>query len=94
MPINPPAFKRYVEFTLIGTDSADNGMTFFRGNKEWVMEEIQCEEVRKKLPDYRERLLKHPEKGQIERHLYYCPECIFQLALVTARSLEKIPTPL
>jgi hypothetical protein len=59
-----------------------------------VMEEIQCEEVRKKLPDYRERLLKHPEKGQIERHLYYCPECIFQLALVTARSLEKIPTPL
>jgi len=57
-----------------------------------VMEEIQCEDVRKKLPVYQERLLKHPEKGQIERHLYYCPECIFQLALVTARSLEKIPT--
>ena len=53
------------------------------------MEEILCEDVRKKLADYRERLLKHPEKGQIERHLFYCPECIFQLALVTARSLDK-----
>ncbi len=53
------------------------------------MEEILCSEVREKLADYRERKLMHPEKGQIERHLFYCPECIFQLALVTARSLEK-----
>jgi len=72
---------------LMGVDSFS-----CRKNERWVMEEIQCEEVRKKLPDYRERLLKHPEKGQIERHLFYCPECIFQLALVTARSLDKVPT--
>lgn len=53
------------------------------------MEEIHCEEVRRKLADYRERKLKHPEKGMIERHLFYCPDCIFHLALVTARSLDK-----
>ena len=53
------------------------------------MEEIQCSEVRPKLADYRERKLKHPEKGMIERHLFYCPDCIFHLALVTARSLDK-----
>lgn len=53
------------------------------------MEEILCNEVRKKLADYRERLLRHPEKGQIERHLFYCPDCLFHLALVTASSLEK-----
>jgi hypothetical protein len=57
--------------------------------------EIRCEDVRKKLGDYREHLLKHPEKGMIERHLFYCPECIFQLALITARSLdhEKVEIP-
>jgi len=54
-----------------------------------VMEEIRCEEVRKRLADFRERRVKYPEKGQIERHLYYCPDCIFQLALITARSLDK-----
>jgi len=52
------------------------------------MEEIHCSEVRRKLADYREHKLKHPEKGRVERHLFYCPECIFQLALVTARSLD------
>jgi hypothetical protein len=52
------------------------------------MEEISCSSVRKKLAEYREHKLKHPEKGQVERHLFYCPECIFQLALVTARSLD------
>ncbi len=51
--------------------------------------EINCEEVRKNLQEYREHRLGPPQKGQIERHLYYCPECIFHLALVTARSLEK-----
>jgi hypothetical protein len=54
-----------------------------------AMEEISCEEVRLKLSDYREHLLFHPEKGRIERHLYYCPDCIFHLALITALSLEK-----
>jgi hypothetical protein len=55
--------------------------------------EIRCEEVRKKLADYREHRLKHPEKGKIERHLFYCPDCIFHLAIITAMSLEheKIP---
>ena len=53
------------------------------------MEEILCSEVRRKLADYREHKLKHPEKGRVERHLFYCPECIFQLALVTARSLDE-----
>jgi hypothetical protein len=54
-----------------------------------VMEEIRCEVVRKKLADYREHRLGPPEKGQIERHLFYCPDCIFHLALVTAKSLER-----
>lgn len=53
------------------------------------MEEILCADVRKQLADYRERRLKHPEKGRIERHLFYCPDCIFHLALVTAQSLDK-----
>ena len=51
--------------------------------------EIRCEEVRKKLADYRERRLLHPEKGMIERHLFYCPDCIFHLALITAKSLDQ-----
>jgi hypothetical protein len=55
--------------------------------------EIRCEDVRPKLADYREHKLKHPEKGMIERHLFYCPDCIFHLAVITAKSLdrEKIP---
>jgi len=72
------------------------GRLFFPGEKREVrvMEEILCEEVRQKLADYRERKLKHPEKGMIERHLFYCPDCIFHLALVTAKSLDrnKVPT--
>ncbi len=57
------------------------------------MEEISCREVRKKLPNYREHRLGHPEKGMVERHLFYCPDCIFHLALITARSIgpQKIP---
>jgi hypothetical protein len=62
-----------------------------RGRRKARVMEISCEDVRKKLIDYREYRLIHPEKGQIERHLFYCPECIFQLALVTARSLESVP---
>ena len=53
------------------------------------MEEIKCAEVRRKLSDYREHRLFPPEKGMVERHLFYCPDCIFHLALVTARSLDK-----
>jgi len=53
------------------------------------MEEIRCVEVRRKLADYREHRLIFPEKGMIERHLFYCPDCIFHLALVTARSLDR-----
>lgn len=53
------------------------------------MEELRCEEVRKMLVDFREGRLESPEKGQIERHLYYCPDCIFHLALITARSLDE-----
>lgn len=59
----------------------------------WVMEEIQCKEVRKKLAAYREYKLGPPEKGQIERHLFYCPDCIFHLALITAQSLDKQKIP-
>jgi hypothetical protein len=55
--------------------------------------EIRCGEVRQKLADYREHRLKHPEKGMIERHLYYCPDCIFHLALITAKSLEHDKVP-
>ena len=55
--------------------------------------EIRCEEVRKKLADYREHRLKHPEKGMIERHLYYCPDCIFHLALITSKSLDREKVP-
>ena len=54
--------------------------------------EIRCEEVRQKLADYREHKLRHPEKGMIERHLFYCPDCIFHLALITAMSLEQEKT--
>lgn len=57
------------------------------------MEEILCADVRKQLADYRERLIKHPEKGQIERHLYYCPDCIFHLALITAIRMENEKLP-
>jgi len=57
------------------------------------MEEISCGQVRLKLADYREHRLKHPEKGQVERHLFYCPDCIFHLALITARSLDKEEIP-
>ena len=53
------------------------------------MEEIRCSEVRRKLADFREHRLFPPEKGMVERHLFYCPDCIFHLALVTARSLDK-----
>ena len=65
----------------------------------WVLEvspveETTCKEVRGQLADYRKHRVKHPEKGRIERHLYYCPECIFQLALVTARSLDQERTRL
>ena len=56
------------------------------------MEEIHCGEVRRKLRDYREHRLGPPEKGMIERHLFYCPDCIFHLALVTARSLDEQAT--
>lgn len=55
--------------------------------------EINCETVRRKLADYREHRLKHPEKGMIERHLYYCPDCIFHLAVITAKSLDKEKVP-
>lgn len=55
--------------------------------------EIRCEEVRLKLADYREHKLKHPEKGMIERHLFYCPDCIFHLAVITAKSLDKERIP-
>lgn len=55
--------------------------------------EIRCEEVRKRLPDYREYRLKHPEKGMVERHLFYCPDCIFHLALITAKSLDRNKVP-
>lgn len=51
--------------------------------------EISCEEVRKKLADYREHRILHPEKGMIERHLFSCPDCIFRLALITAKSLDE-----
>lgn len=54
----------------------------------WIME-IRCEEVQKKLADYKEHRLVHPEKGMIERHLFYCPDCIFHLALITANSLDR-----
>jgi hypothetical protein len=57
------------------------------------MEEMLCEEVRRNLADYREHRLYPPEKGKIERHLYYCPDCILQLALITALSLEKEKVP-
>jgi hypothetical protein len=55
--------------------------------------EIQCEVVRRKLPDFRKFQLEHPEKGMIERHLFYCPDCIFHLAIITALNPEhsKIP---
>jgi hypothetical protein len=61
----------------------------------WVkaMEEIRCDQVRRMLADYRESRLGPPEKGQIERHLFYCPDCIFHLALITARSLDKDRVP-
>jgi hypothetical protein len=55
--------------------------------------EINCEEVRKLLADYREHRLGYPEKGMIERHLYYCPDCIFHLAVITAMSLDKEKLP-
>ena len=51
--------------------------------------EIKCEDVRKMLADYREHRLMHPEKGMIERHLFSCPDCIFRLALITAKSLDE-----
>ena len=63
-------------------------LQFFMARQVRAME-ISCEDVRKNLKDYREHRLGPPQKGQIERHLFYCPECIFHLALVTARSLEK-----
>jgi hypothetical protein len=37
--------------------------------------------------------LKHPEKGMVERHLFYCPDCIFHLALITAKSLDRNKVP-
>jgi hypothetical protein len=48
------------------------------------MEEIRCEEVRKLLGNYRQALLNPPEKGQVERHLFYCADCVNQLAAQTA----------
>lgn len=57
------------------------------------MEEISCGEVRRKLAEYREHRLLSPEKGRVERHLFYCPDCIFHLALITARSLDKQKIP-
>ncbi len=57
------------------------------------MEEIHCSEVRKRLAEYREHRLGPPEKGQVERHLFYCPDCIFHLALITAKSLDRNKVP-
>lgn len=57
------------------------------------MEEMKCEEVRVHLADFREKKVKHPLKGMIERHLYYCPDCIFHLALITAKSLDHNRVP-
>jgi hypothetical protein len=53
------------------------------------MEEIRCEEVRKKLRDYRAQRLIFPEKGQVERHLFYCPDCVSHLALIVAHKERK-----
>jgi anti-sigma factor RsiW len=48
------------------------------------MEEIRCEAVRKLLSDYQKSLLNPPEKGQVERHLFYCSDCFDQMAMQKA----------
>ncbi len=48
--------------------------------------EIRCEEVRRLLAAYLKQQLGFPEKGQIERHLFYCPDCISHLAMVRAQN--------
>jgi hypothetical protein len=53
------------------------------------MEEIRCEDVRKKLEEFRLALLYPPEKGRVERHLFYCSECMNQLA-AQAALVEKV----
>ncbi len=53
------------------------------------MEEIRCEEVRKKLEEFGLALLFPPEKGRFERHLFYCSDCMNQLAAQAALA-EKV----
>jgi hypothetical protein len=45
------------------------------------MEEMRCETVRKLLKKYHQTLLKPPQKGQVERHLFYCSDCVHHLTL-------------
>jgi hypothetical protein len=95
-PFNLDLLTHYRDLTIPGTNSApySGRVNCFscKENGRCVME-IRCEQVRKKLADYREFKIDHPEKGMIERHLFYCPDCIFHLAIITAMSLEhqKIP---
>jgi len=49
------------------------------------MEEIRCEEVRKLLENYLLTRLNPPKKGKLERHLFYCSDCVNRLALQKAQ---------
>jgi hypothetical protein len=48
------------------------------------MEEIRCEDVKRKLEDFRHFVLFPPEKGRVERHLFYCSDCLNLLAAKSA----------
>jgi hypothetical protein len=55
--------------------------------------EMRCEEVQNKLLKYMDHRLVAPEKGIVERHLFYCPDCLFHLSILTAMNPkpEKMP---
>jgi hypothetical protein len=61
---------------------------FFKLKKVRNME-VSCEKVRENLKDYSEHRLEPPLKGQIERHIFACSDCILQYVLESSRDKEE-----